>query len=254
MTVGGSAVKSFLLLLLVVGFAVFGWNFALRVVATTSGMLFLVGYIILIALTFAAVSNPRIAPVLVVVYAALMGTWMGAISRVYEEFHDGIVGQAVFASLSVFAVCLLLYGARIVKVTRKFAAVVIGATLGIGLLYLVTWLLSLFEADLVFLSQPTPLGIGLSIAICLVAALNLILDFGVIEGGAHAGARRRWSGWPRSDWSRRWSGCTWRSSGCWRSWPETDSGIQQDAKSASVPPGGSCRRGSAPVSRGYHPL
>jgi uncharacterized YccA/Bax inhibitor family protein len=188
MTVGGSAVKSFLLLLMVVGFAVFGWNFALRVVATTSGMLFLIGYIILIALTFAAVSNPRLAPVLGVVYAALMGTWMGAISRVYEEFYDGIVGQAVFASLSVFAVCLVLYGARIVKVTRKFAAVVIGATLGIGLLYLVTWLLSLFGADLVFLSQPTPLGIGLSIAICLVAALNLILDFGVIEGGAQAGA------------------------------------------------------------------
>jgi uncharacterized YccA/Bax inhibitor family protein len=188
MTVGSSAVKSFLLLLLVVGFAVFGWNFALRVVATTSGMLFLVGYIILIALTFAAVSNPRLAPVLGVVYAALMGTWMGAISRVYEEFYDGIVGQAVFASLSVFAVCLVLYGFRIVKVTRKFAAVVIGATLGIGLLYLVTWLLSLFGADLVFLSQPTPLGIGLSIAICLVAALNLILDFGVIEGGAQAGA------------------------------------------------------------------
>jgi uncharacterized YccA/Bax inhibitor family protein len=188
MTVGGSAVKSFLLLLLVVGFAAFGWNFALRVVATTSGMLFLIGYIILIALTFAAVSNPRLAPVLGVVYAALMGTWMGAISRVYEEFYDGIVGQAVFASLSVFAVCLVLYGTRIVKVTRKFAAVVIGATLGIGLLYLVTWLLSLFGADLVFLSQPTPLGIGLSIAICLVAALNLILDFAVIEGGAQAGA------------------------------------------------------------------
>jgi uncharacterized YccA/Bax inhibitor family protein len=82
----------------------------------------------------------------------------------------------------------VLYGARIVKVTRKFAAVVIGATLGIGLLYLVTWLLSLFGADLVFLSQPTPLGIGLSIAICLVAALNLILDFAVIESGAQAGA------------------------------------------------------------------
>ena len=65
-----------------------------------------------------------------------------------------------------------------------------GATVGIGLLYLVAWLLSLFGADLVFLSTPTPLGIGLSIAICIVAALNLILDFGVIEAGAAAGAPR----------------------------------------------------------------
>jgi uncharacterized YccA/Bax inhibitor family protein len=191
MTVGGAAAKSFLLLLMVVGFAVFGWNFALRVVATTSGILFLVGYVILIALTFAAVSNPRLAPVLGLVYAILMGTWMGAISRVYEQFYDGIVGQAVFASLSVFAACLVLYGTRIVKVTRRFVAVVVGATVGIGLLYLVAWLLSLFGADLVFLSQPTPLGIGLSIAICLVAALNLILDFAVIERGAAAGAPKQ---------------------------------------------------------------
>jgi uncharacterized YccA/Bax inhibitor family protein len=190
MTVGGAALKSFLLLLMVVGFAVFGWNFAVRVVATTSGMLFLVGYIILIALTFAAVSNPRLAPLLGVVYAALMGTWMGAISQVYEQFYDGIVGQAVFASLCVFAACLVLYGFRIVKLTRRFVAVVVGATVGIGLLYLVAWLLSLFGADLVFLSTPTPLGIGLSIAICIVAALNLILDFGVIEAGATAGAPR----------------------------------------------------------------
>jgi uncharacterized YccA/Bax inhibitor family protein len=190
MTVGGAAVRSFLLLLLVVGFAVFGWNFAVRVVATTSGVLFLLGYFLLIALTFAAVSNPRLAPLLGVVYAALMGSWMGAISRVYEQFHDGIVGQAVFASLSVFAACLVLYGTRIVKVTRRFAALVVGVTVGIALLYLVAWLLSLFGADLLFLSQPTRLGIGVSIAICVVAALNLILDFGVIEGGAKGGAPR----------------------------------------------------------------
>jgi uncharacterized YccA/Bax inhibitor family protein len=121
----------------------------------------------------------------------LMGTWMGAISQVYEQFYDGIVGQAVFASLSVFAACLVLYGTSAVKVTRRFVAVVVGATVDIGLLYLVSWLLSLFGADLVFLFQPTPLGIGLSIAICLVAALNLILDFGVIEGGAAAGAPKQ---------------------------------------------------------------
>jgi uncharacterized YccA/Bax inhibitor family protein len=190
MTVGGGAAKSFLLLLLVVGFAVFGWNFALQVVNTTSGVLFLVGYVVLIALTFAAVSTPRLAPALGVVYAGLMGTWMGAISRVYEQFYDGIVGQAIFATLCVFAACLVLYGARVVKVTRRFVAVVVGATVGIGLLYLVAWLLSLFGADLRFLAQPTPLGIGVSIVICLVAALNLILDFGVIEGGVAAGAPR----------------------------------------------------------------
>jgi uncharacterized YccA/Bax inhibitor family protein len=190
MTVGGAAAKSFLLLFLVIGFAVIGWNYALRVVATTSGVLFLIGYVVLVALTFAAVSNPRIAPLLGFVYAVLMGTWMGAISRVYEQFYDGIVGQAIFASLCVFGACLVLYGMRIVKVTRRFLGVVVGATLGVALLYAVALLLSLFGIDLRFLTEPTPLGIAVSLGICLVAALNLILDFAVIEGGAAARAPR----------------------------------------------------------------
>jgi uncharacterized YccA/Bax inhibitor family protein len=108
-----------------------------------------------------------------------MGTWMGAISQMYEQVYDGIVGQAVFA--------LRVPDREAHQAVRGRGG---GATVGIGLLYLVAWLLSLFGADLVFLSTPTPLGIGLSIAIWIVAALNLILDFGVIEAGATAGAPR----------------------------------------------------------------
>ncbi len=191
MSVGGTAFKAVFLLILTIGFAVVGWRNAGSVFSTTSGMLFLVGYILLIALTFAAVSNPRIAPVLGLVYAALMGSWMGAISRVYETFYDGIVGQAVFASLCVFLACLLLFGTGVVKVTGRFAAMVIGATFGILILYLVAWLLDLFGVELRFLSQPTPLGIGISVAICLVAALNLFIDFEVIRGGTAAGAPKQ---------------------------------------------------------------
>jgi uncharacterized YccA/Bax inhibitor family protein len=191
MSVGGTAAKAFVLLVLTVAFAVVGWRNAGSVFSTTSGMLFLVGYILLIALTFAAVSNPRIAPLLGIVYAALMGSWMGAISRVYETFYDGIVGQAVFASLCVFLACLLLFATGIVKVTRRFAAMVIGATFGIVLLYFVAWILDLLGVELRFLSQPTPLGIGISVAICLVAALNLFIDLEVVRGGTTAGAPKQ---------------------------------------------------------------
>ena len=191
MSVGGTGLKALSLLVLTVAFAVVGWRNAEGVFSTTSGMLFLLGYILLIALTFAAVSNPRVAPVLGVVYAVLMGAWMGAISRVYEAYYDGIVGQAVFASLCVFLACLVLFSTGVVKVTGKFAAMVIGATVGVLLLYLVAWLLDLFGVELRFLSQPTPLGIGISVAICLVAALNLFLDFAVIRGGASTGAPKQ---------------------------------------------------------------
>jgi uncharacterized YccA/Bax inhibitor family protein len=151
-------------------------------------LLFFAGYIVLMALTFAAVANPRIASVAGLFYALLMGAWMGAISSVYESFYEGIVGQAVFTSFCVFLACLLLYGLRIVKVTNKFAAMVIGATVGIALLYLVAWILSIFGVGLALWNNPTPLGIGLSIVIALVAALNLFLDFAVIERGTQAGA------------------------------------------------------------------
>ena len=191
MSVGGTGVKALFLLALTTVFAVVGWRYSEDVFSTTSGMLFLVGFIVLIALTFAAVSNPKIAPLLGVVYAVLMGLWMGAISRVYETYYDGIVGQAVFASLSVFLACLVLFATGIVKVTRRFTATVIAATFGIAILYLVALLLDLFGVDLAFLSTPTPLGIGISIVICIVAALNLFIDFEFIRQGTAAGAPKQ---------------------------------------------------------------
>jgi uncharacterized YccA/Bax inhibitor family protein len=191
MSLGGTGLKALFLLVLTTAFAVVGWRYSEEVFSTTSGMLFLVGFILLIALTFAAVSNPRLAPVLGLVYAALMGSWMGAISRVYETFYDGIVGQAVFASLSVFLACLILFSTGIVKVTKRFAATVIGATFGIAILYLVAWLLDILGIELRFLSAPTPLGIGISVLICLVAALNLFIDFEVVRSGVAARAPKQ---------------------------------------------------------------
>lgn len=188
MSYGGVVSKTLVLLVFTVIAATFGWHNALRWFSPSSGLLFFAGYILLMMLTFAAVRNPGAAALAGVVYALLMGTWMGAISRVYEQYYEGIVGQAVFTSLCVFLACLLLYGSRIVKVTNKFAAMVIGATVGLVFLYLVAWILTIFGVHFAFREHPTSLGIGLAIAIALVAALTLFLDFAVIERGVMAGA------------------------------------------------------------------
>ena len=182
--------KTLVLLTLTVIAAAFGWNNALRWFSPTSGLLFFVGYLILMMLTFAAVKNPTAAAGAGVVYAVLMGGWMGAISRVYEQYYDGIVGQAILTSLCVFLACLFLYGFRIVKVTNKFAGTVIGALVGLMVLYLVAFVISLFGVDLVFLNAPTPLGIGIAIGIAVLAALTLFLDFAVIETGVTRGASK----------------------------------------------------------------
>jgi uncharacterized YccA/Bax inhibitor family protein len=83
---------------------------------------------------------------------------------------------------------LVLYLIRAVRVTPRLTRMIITATLGILVLYLVAWLLSLFGVDLSFYNEPTTVGIALSFGICLIAAANLFLDFAFIERGVKAGA------------------------------------------------------------------
>ena len=187
MTYGGTIARAAFFLVITIAFAMVGWGAAAHVV-TSSGLWFFLGYILLIALSLAAASNPRLALVAGLLYAALMGTWMGSISRIYEAYYEGIVGQALLASVATFLACLFLYLIRAVRVTGKFVRVVVIATLGAGIMYLTGWILSLFGVHLLFWTHPSSVGIVVSVAICVVAALNLILDFAVIESGVESGA------------------------------------------------------------------
>ena len=141
-----------------------------------------VGYLLLIAITVAAAANPRLALPAGLLYSVLMGLWVGAISRVYEAYYDGIVAQALLASLATVLACLVLYLSRAFRLTAKRVRVIVVATLGVGLLYFLGWIFSIFGLDLLFFTDPgNPVGIAISVAICIVAALNLMLDFGFIE-------------------------------------------------------------------------
>lgn len=188
MTLRGTIFKSLFLLLVAIAFGAFGWNRALDWFSDSNGLWWLVGYFLLIGLTIAAASNPDLALPAGLLYAALMGIWMGAVSRVYEDIYDGIVAQALLASVAAFVACLVLYLTGAVKVTANMARAIITATFGIFILYLVGWILSLFGVNLLFIVSPTPLGIALSIGICLVAAFNLFLDFAIIDKGIEARA------------------------------------------------------------------
>lgn len=188
MSVAGVTVKALLLLILTGIFGAIGWNRATQVFETANGLWFLLGFMILIGLSLAAAKNPKLAFVVGVVYAIFMGLYMGSISRLYNELWDGVVPQAIMATVCVFAVCLVLYNIGAVKVTAKFTRVVIAATLGIALLYLVAWLLSIFGVDIYFWLHPSALGIVVSAGIALVAALNLFIDFDIVDKGVSAGA------------------------------------------------------------------
>jgi uncharacterized YccA/Bax inhibitor family protein len=188
MTAGGTVAKGLLLFVVTCGFAVLGWDQAAKVISATSGPAWLLWYFLLIALTFLAIARPRLAPIGGLLYSVLMGFWIGGISRVYDAAYDGIVAQALLATLAVVLVCLVLYATGVVTVSRRFVLVVVTATIGIGLVYLTGWILSIIGVSLRFWTNPTPAGIVISVVICIVAALNLFIDFAVIDNGIQGGA------------------------------------------------------------------
>jgi uncharacterized YccA/Bax inhibitor family protein len=151
------------------------------------GLLFggmIVGFVLAIVTVF----KPKIARFTAIPYALVQGAVLGMISHLYEAEFSGIVLQAVAATLGVFLVMLALYGLRILRATPRFVKGVVAATFGIVIMYLGAFLVRLFTGNEVsFLYDASPLGIGLSIVIVIVAALNLVLDFDFIEKGARNG-------------------------------------------------------------------
>ncbi len=83
-----------------------------------------------------------------------------------------------------------MYNFRILQATQKFKSIIFTATAGIAIFYLLTWVLRLFGVEMGFMSLTNGswLGIGISLFVVAIAALNLIIDFDMIEKGAEMGA------------------------------------------------------------------
>jgi uncharacterized YccA/Bax inhibitor family protein len=189
MTVNGTVWATAALLVLVIAGGVYGWN-AVDVTAETvsfPGWMFPVA---LVAFSVAIVTcfKPNLARLTAPIYALLEGAFLGALSGVYNTAWNGIVLQAVSLTIGVFFMMLFLYGTRIIKVTERLRMGIFAATGAVCLVYLASFVFSLFGADLPLLHDTGPIGIAISLAIIGVAAFNLLLDFDFIERGVAAGA------------------------------------------------------------------
>jgi uncharacterized YccA/Bax inhibitor family protein len=189
MTVQGAVNKSFLLLVVLLAGAFWPWSQYLSTGDATIVMPALLigilgGFVCALIISF----KPATAPYLAIPYAALEGVAMGALSATLERRYPGIAIQAVGATFAVFAAMLLAYKTGLIRATERFRAVVVGATMAICLFYLVTMVLGFFHVNTGGLFNGSALGIGISLAIICVAALNLILDFDIMESGAARGA------------------------------------------------------------------
>ena len=190
MTLQGTVNKTGILLALVVLSASYTWNIFFQSGNPGSVMpLAMGGAIVGFILALVTMFKRQWAGITAPLYAVAEGLFLGGISAIFEAQYPGIVIQAVGLTLGTLTSLLFLYKTGIIKPTENFRLMIVSATMGIGLLYLVSFLMNMFgSAGIGFIHSNGIFGIGFSLAVVAIAALNLVLDFDFIEQGSEVGA------------------------------------------------------------------
>ncbi len=190
MTERGTLNKFFLLSLLVMASSSLTWKAFYDGVDVMPYMIgaALLGFITAMVVIF----KKEWAAYLTPVYALFEGVFLGGISAVYNNVFaktaPGIITQAVLLTFGAVIAMFLLYRFRIIKVTEQFRSIIFIATAGIAIFYLLAMVLRMFHVDIAFIHEGSAIGIGFSLFVVAIAALNLLLDFDMIEKGVAAGA------------------------------------------------------------------
>lgn len=184
MTIAGSAWKSFVLVLLAAASAGYTWYQIELVPDRNLNVIIFGGVIAAFVLAIVTTFKPNLARITAPIYAVLEGIALGGISYIYEAQFKGIPLIAVGLTFGVALAMLALYATRIIKVTDRLRSIIIGATVGIMFFYLITIVLGFFHVQM-----PSVFGFGwpgllFSSAVVIVAAMNLLLNFDMIERNA----------------------------------------------------------------------
>ena len=190
MTERGTLNKFGLLMILVLASASFTWKAAAEsvnvmpwIIASGIG-----GVIIVLILAFRPVWAAFLAPI----YALVEGVFVGGISAFYNDAFaqvaPGIVMQAVGITFGVVIAMFVLYRFEIIKATQKFKTIIFTATAGVAIFYLLAFVLRFFNIEMPLIHSSGTWGVVFSLVVVGIAALNLILDFDMIEQGSAMGA------------------------------------------------------------------
>jgi uncharacterized YccA/Bax inhibitor family protein len=190
MTLNGTVNKTGILLLCAMATAAWTWHGFLQSPDTADIMPSMLiggigGFIVAMVTIFKKEWSPVTAPV----YALLEGLVLGGLSALLELRFPGIAMQAVALTFGTLFVLLLAYRSGLIRVTQKFRLGIIAATGGIMVFYLLQMLLGIFGVHTFSsVNGSGAIGIGFSLFVVAIAALNLVLDFDFIEQGIHYGA------------------------------------------------------------------
>ena len=142
-----------------------------------------------LVLAMITIFKPAISPYTSPLYAVAQGFFLGGVSALFENMYPGVVVPAIALTFGTLAALLTAYATRLVKATENFKLGVVAATGGIAIFYLATMLMGFFGVTIFSsLFQSGWIGIGFSLFVVVIAALNLVLDFDFIEKGCESGA------------------------------------------------------------------
>lgn len=118
-------------------------------------------------------------------YSLCEGLALGFISVLANKYYPGVASEALLGTLIAFFVMFALYKIQVIRCTQKFRAVLITSTFSIFVLYLLQFILGFFHIQIPFIFSNSPIGILFSVAVIIIASLNLIIDFYNIEKFSH---------------------------------------------------------------------
>ena len=189
MTLEGTVNKTGILMVCAIATAAWTWHLFMqsRNPADVSGLM-LVGLIGGFICAMVTVFKKEWSPVTAPIYALLEGLALGGLSAAFELRFPGIAIQAVGLTFGTLFVLLMLYRSGMIRVTQKFRMGIIAATGGIMVFYLLEMALGFFGIHFMAINGSGLIGIGFSLFVVGIAALNLVLDFDFIERGVNYGA------------------------------------------------------------------
>ena len=186
MTIQGTVNKTLIILLFLMLGAIWVWDMFYNQNPLFYPMMilgFIGGLVVAIVTIFKKEWSPFTAPV----YGLLEGLALGGISSIFEAMYPGIVIQAVALTFGTLFALLFAYKSRLIKATENFRLGVAAATGAIFMIYMATIVLGMFGVGIPFIHESGLIGIGFSLFVVTIAALNLVLDFDFIETGAESG-------------------------------------------------------------------
>lgn len=192
MTIQGTVNKAALLLLLVIASASYTWKMFFEAIdgyGASVVMPWMIGGAIggfIVALI--TVFNKKWVRITVPLYAVLEGLFLGGLSAIFEAQYPGLVIQAIALTFGVLFALLFAYKSGLIPVTQNFKLGIVAATGGIAVVYFLSFILGMFGINIGFIHSNGLIGIGFSLFVVVIAALNLVLDFDFIEKGAESGA------------------------------------------------------------------